>query len=323
MLGWTKEIPELLASHHLVISKAGGATVQEAIAAGCPMIMNQVAPGQEEGNADLLLRNEAGALAENPGAVVAAVERAFADDGAVWRRWSEGMARMSRPRAAFDTANFILAEIARREGAEPAQGPAMISAAALRYRQRHSAIRLRTGRGEDSGPQRSARRRGVGRLRRIEKRLRGRADEPGGIPRRRAPQVHFTGTDAEFTSIWEDIFAPNPPMDAVIERLHHDGLPLYLLSNTNDIHVDWFRARYPIFGKFAGAVFSHEERLMKPDPEIFQRAIARFSLTPAETVYVDDYASEHRGRAKALGFLALPYDYREHHDFERRLWAEL
>ncbi len=117
VLGWTKEIPELLASHHLVISKAGGATVQEAIAAGCPMIMNQVAPGQEEGNADLLLRNEAGARAENPSAVVAAVERAFADEGAVWQRWSAGMARMSRPRAAFDTANFILAEIARREGA--------------------------------------------------------------------------------------------------------------------------------------------------------------------------------------------------------------
>jgi processive 1,2-diacylglycerol beta-glucosyltransferase len=121
VMGWTKEIPELLASHHVVISKAGGATVQEAIAAGCPMIMNQVAPGQEEGNADLLLRNEAGALAENPDAVVAAVERLFADDGAVWRRWSEGIMRMSRPRAAFDTANFILAEIARRESAKCAK----------------------------------------------------------------------------------------------------------------------------------------------------------------------------------------------------------
>jgi processive 1,2-diacylglycerol beta-glucosyltransferase len=123
VLGWTKEIPELLASHHLVISKAGGATVQEAIAAGCPMIMNQVAPGQEEGNADLILRNEAGALAENADAVVAAVERAFADDGAVWKQWSQGTAQMSRPRASFDAANFILAEIARREAAGCASNP--------------------------------------------------------------------------------------------------------------------------------------------------------------------------------------------------------
>ena len=43
-------------THHLVISKAGGATVQEAIAARCPMIVNQVIPGQEEGNARLIWR---------------------------------------------------------------------------------------------------------------------------------------------------------------------------------------------------------------------------------------------------------------------------
>ncbi|OAI43410.1 hypothetical protein AYO41_01980 [Verrucomicrobia bacterium SCGC AG-212-E04] len=123
VLGWTREIPELLASHHLVISKAGGATVQESIAAGCPMILNQVAPGQEEGNADLLVRNEAGAVADGPDEVVAAVERAFSDHGAVGRAWGEAVARLSRPRAAYDVANFILAEIARREASRCAKTP--------------------------------------------------------------------------------------------------------------------------------------------------------------------------------------------------------
>ena len=51
ILGWTNQIPQLMLSNHLVIGKAGGATVQEAIAARCPMIVNQVIPGQEEGNA--------------------------------------------------------------------------------------------------------------------------------------------------------------------------------------------------------------------------------------------------------------------------------
>ena len=115
VLGWTKEIPELLATHHLVISKAGGATVQESIAGGCPMIMNQVAPGQEEGNAELVVGNNAGAVADGPDAVIAAVERAFAADGAVWRQWSESVARLSRPRAAYDVANFILERIAQHE----------------------------------------------------------------------------------------------------------------------------------------------------------------------------------------------------------------
>ena len=52
--GWTNQMPRLLMSHHLVIAKAGGAMVQEAIAARCPMIVNQVIPGQEEGNARLI-----------------------------------------------------------------------------------------------------------------------------------------------------------------------------------------------------------------------------------------------------------------------------
>ena len=66
LVGWTKEVPALLASHHMLVSKAGGATTQETIAAGCPMIISQIAPGQEEGNAQLLVDNHAGTLALTP-----------------------------------------------------------------------------------------------------------------------------------------------------------------------------------------------------------------------------------------------------------------
>ncbi len=111
VLGWTKEIPELLTSHHLLISKAGGATVQEAIAAGCPMLISQVAPGQEEGNAQLLLDNDAGALALTPDDTVAAVRAVFADEGKLCRRWMQNIAPLSRPDAARDTARFVLAQI--------------------------------------------------------------------------------------------------------------------------------------------------------------------------------------------------------------------
>ena len=39
ILGWSNRMPELLMSHHLVITKAGGATIQEAIAARTPVII--------------------------------------------------------------------------------------------------------------------------------------------------------------------------------------------------------------------------------------------------------------------------------------------
>ena len=134
--------------------------------------------------------------------------------------------------------------------------------------------------------------------------------------------VGFAGSDDEFIEIWSDIFSANPPMDALIEQLRVGGMPLYLLSNTSDIHVEAFRSRHPIFGRFGGAVYSYEERLMKPDPEIFQRAIERFSLVPDETLYVDDLPPNVNAAA-ALGFVAMLYDHHAHADFERDLNARM
>lgn len=114
LIGWTKEVPQLLATHHVIISKAGGATTQEAIAAGCPMIISQVAPGQEEGNAQLLLEGGAGCLGESPSGIAAAVQRAFADDAKICREWSANIAKLQTPDAARVNARFIVERIAAR-----------------------------------------------------------------------------------------------------------------------------------------------------------------------------------------------------------------
>lgn len=123
----------------------------------------------------------------------------------------------------------------------------------------------------------------------------------------------FAGTEADFCAIWADIFTPNPAMDAYITAQAEAGLPLYLLSNTNDIHVEFFTAHFPIFGRFHGAVYSHEEKLFKPDPAIFQVAIQRFGLDPATTLYLDDLAPNIES-ARALGFQTLLYDWRRHEE---------
>ncbi len=108
VLGWTEKIPELLMTHHVVISKAGGATTQESINALCPMLVNQIVPGQEEGNYELLRRNEAGALAETPARVVETLQRAFENDAALWLRWRANLGRLARPAAARDIAATVL-----------------------------------------------------------------------------------------------------------------------------------------------------------------------------------------------------------------------
>ena len=108
IVGWTNELPHMLCRSHLLIGKAGGATVQETIAAGCPMIMNHVVSGQEEGNAQLIVETNSGVIAKSPTEVVEQVQRAFADDAKRWREWSANISKLSRPRASLDIAEFLL-----------------------------------------------------------------------------------------------------------------------------------------------------------------------------------------------------------------------
>jgi processive 1,2-diacylglycerol beta-glucosyltransferase len=108
IIGWTDELPRLLHDNHVLIGKAGGATVQETIAAGCPMIINHVVSGQEEGNARLIVETNSGVIARSPAEVVTQVQGAFADDAKQWREWAVNIHRLSRPRASLDIAEFLM-----------------------------------------------------------------------------------------------------------------------------------------------------------------------------------------------------------------------
>ncbi|QSR88529.1 MGDG synthase family glycosyltransferase [Methylacidiphilum caldifontis] len=108
VLGWTNKIPELLLNHHVVISKAGGATVQEAIAACCPMIIPQVVPGQEEGNYELLRRYEVACFAEKPADIGLALEYLFENEAQKWKQLKNNLRKISKPDSSLKIARFVL-----------------------------------------------------------------------------------------------------------------------------------------------------------------------------------------------------------------------
>jgi processive 1,2-diacylglycerol beta-glucosyltransferase len=107
-VAWSDELPRLLRANHLVISKAGGATVQEAMSAGCPIIVNHVIPGQEEGNARYIMETKSGTVALTHDRVISAVQNAFANDAAQWREWAANISQLGKPTASLDIANFLL-----------------------------------------------------------------------------------------------------------------------------------------------------------------------------------------------------------------------
>jgi processive 1,2-diacylglycerol beta-glucosyltransferase len=110
LLGWTNQMPRLIMSHHLVVTKAGGATVQEAIAGRCPMILNQVIPGQEDGNAQLVKELDAGVVAEKNREVAEWIGKAFAGDARLWKKWRENLSKAARPDASLRIAELALQE---------------------------------------------------------------------------------------------------------------------------------------------------------------------------------------------------------------------
>lgn len=107
-IGWTDQMPQLLMSHHVLITKAGGATVQEALAAGCPLLLNQVVPGQEEGNWFLIRDNDWGALEPDPDALARVLEVAMANGGAGLARWRARILEHHQPDAALRIAEDLI-----------------------------------------------------------------------------------------------------------------------------------------------------------------------------------------------------------------------
>ncbi|MFZ4693856.1 MAG: MGDG synthase family glycosyltransferase [Verrucomicrobiia bacterium] len=124
VLGWTNRMPDLLATHHLVITKAGGAITQEAIAARCPLVINQVLPGQEEGNARLVENLGLGTVAMDDASVVMVVRGVASDRGVTWRKWRRALEQHSRSDAALRIAEFVLRRGSASEGGcHPQAGP--------------------------------------------------------------------------------------------------------------------------------------------------------------------------------------------------------
>ena len=81
---------------------------------------------------------------------------------------------------------------------------------------------------------------------------------------------------------------------------------LFLLSNTDAIHINHFEQRegasfYGDFYQcFEKVYFSYEMGMRKPDAEIYTTLINRHELAPKRTLFVDD-KKENTDAAKALG----------------------
>ena len=94
------------------------------------------------------------------------------------------------------------------------------------------------------------------------------------------------------------------PMVATLERLHAAGTRLYALTNWAADTFARTRPRLPCLSLFRDIVVSGEERLIKPDPRLFQVLFARGGFAPGDAVFVDDN-KVNADAARSLGMHAI------------------
>lgn len=101
---------------------------------------------------------------------------------------------------------------------------------------------------------------------------------------------------------WEETLVG--AMDATVALLAElrarDGVRLLALTNWSQETFPIARRRFAFLQWFEGIVVSGEERLIKPDPRIYQRLLERYSVDPSTALYIDDSA-RNVAAAEALG----------------------
>jgi processive 1,2-diacylglycerol beta-glucosyltransferase len=128
VLGYTKEMPDLMGAATLLLSKPGGLTTAEALARGLPMVVLDPIGGQEERNSDVLL--EAGAAVKCTEVTVLNHKlRRLLDDPARIEAMRENARQLGRPNSSANIAEIV--------ATSPERKPAIIS------RTREKALRKR------------------------------------------------------------------------------------------------------------------------------------------------------------------------------------
>jgi UDP-N-acetylglucosamine:LPS N-acetylglucosamine transferase len=92
-----------------ILGKAGGLTVSEALACGLPLILVDVIPGQETGNAECVVSGDAGVLARDPIEVLETMCHWLEKDRSLYCQQAENARRLGHPRAAYDVADLAWA----------------------------------------------------------------------------------------------------------------------------------------------------------------------------------------------------------------------
>lgn len=104
---YTDQMPTFMHASDAIITKAGGLITTESLACGLPMILVDVIPGQETGNAELVISNGAGDMATDPISALEVFSHLVLEDHRLLNLRSEIAARLGKPNSSYAIADLL------------------------------------------------------------------------------------------------------------------------------------------------------------------------------------------------------------------------
>jgi glucose-1-phosphatase len=115
----------------------------------------------------------------------------------------------------------------------------------------------------------------------------------------------FDGTIEELGQICSDIFAPIP-RNIELAYATSKRYQVGILSNTNQVHIDFISRQFDLLDFFTVRVYSYQEGVRKPDTRIYERAAQKYQAAPEQILFIDDLA-ENVQTARALNWKVIQY----------------
>ena len=92
----------------------------------------------------------------------------------------------------------------------------------------------------------------------------------------------------------------------ILKALKANNVPVFAITNWNQDKFREARERFDFLNSFDGIVVSGDERLLKPDRQIFELFCARYGVKAEAAVFIDDSMRNVEG-ARAAGMHALHF----------------
>lgn len=110
----------------------------------------------------------------------------------------------------------------------------------------------------------------------------------------------------DIIEVWNYVLKefPKHKLEFLQQLSKENNYKLILLSNTNELHIDWVKQNISFYEEFKGYFdkfyLSHEINLRKPDKEIFEFVLNENKIKATETLFIDD-TKENTDAAEHLG----------------------